>query len=44
MTSFWLFSLKQTKKNKRCFNIKYMVKCDFNLSELGVNNNVNLSI
>lgn len=23
MTSFWLFSLKKTKKNKRCFNIKY---------------------
>lgn len=42
MTSFWLFSLKQTKKNKRCFNIKNMVKCDSNLPELGINNNVNL--
>lgn len=33
MTSFWLFSLKQTKKNKRCFDIKNMVKCGSNLSE-----------
>lgn len=34
MTSFWLFSLKQTKKNKRCFNIKNIVKLYSNLSEL----------
>lgn len=42
MTSFWLFSLKQTKKNKRCLNIKNMMKCDSDLSELGLNINVNL--
>lgn len=42
MTSFWLFSLKQTKKNKRCFNINNMVKCSSNLVELGLNDNANV--
>ncbi len=42
MTSFWLFSLKQTKKNKRLFNIKNMVRFYFYLTELGLNNNVSL--
>lgn len=38
MTSFWLFSLKQTKKNKKSFNIKNMVKCGSNVLEFGLNN------
>ena len=43
MTSFGLFSLKQTNKNKRCFNIKkWKVKCGYYLSELGLKVNVSL--
>lgn len=40
MTSFWLFSLKQTKKNKKCFNIKNIVKCGSNILECGQNKKV----
>lgn len=41
MTSFWLFSLKQTKKNKRCFNIKYGA-CGYLSPELTQNHYLNL--